>query len=1433
MSRMNRIRIVNLVYNHGSNMIGDITMDMDAKDTLIELQNGGGKSVLIQAITATLVQKKKFRDTKTRKFEELFSNGHGPTFIMVEWELDDHAGYMINGMMIKKNMDSNNTNPLLMTGFIGEYKYPCDYDIASLPIIETVNGRNTMKGYDSCKRVFESFKKRYPGLFTHYDMNSEQGKQYFKRLATFGVNHLEWENIVHRINEDESGVAELFSDCPTVRKMVEKWFLNLIEEKLNTNMDKMDNFRVLIETYILECIKNKESLKRKEQFDLFETKSETIRKAAVERDSVDENLKEKQYEIAAYMESLSGMQSSIQNSISEKNDQHTECEEEIRANTYGKYSAEYYEHLNLKNEAEEDMQELEEKLAGAERQKEKWTHEKHLLEASEQQSRFDERNAEYEHAYQKLLVSEKKEEELQPEREKLGYLIKQAYASEEKSCMEEIQKTDDELREKETAKDIDKKHAEETQNAIRYNAAEIGSLNTKMDAFESDKKAFESRWNVALNGADSIKKESANNSKRIDEQEKARTNTEENLAETKKRLDDLRGFVNTLDKEEVIVSHNLETAKSTQKKYDRELEYRKDVLKYLDLPESALFNTAKIMAVSDSKIDSISDQIVKQTSDLESLMKEQKKLETGAIDIDDDLKDVMNSLGIDILYGVDWLRNNGNSEEENRSLIKQNPYIPYALIMSKKEFDALQSVRSVYTSSPVPVVIRENLNAAASVDGIDFFMMFNENLLDPEKLDEMKAEIDRKIKKTRELKAIKENERNGYAERKANVHAQEVTETMYHGIIDSIERAENELKDIEKKRIATREEKAEKEKKIKELENELKIAGKNIDTLYEKKKELENLASNHEKYLINRERLADEEKKEKELKKIIDDLEKRIQLTDIAIRDLEGTRKDLEHKLQDIQSQASEYQIYMNEAEMEDGMTLEGMLARYKAINNTSKDMAELKENLKKADGMRNQEEKKLKSLMKRYNLHDGEWLSVRYSDDQMERAELLIKEFEREWNDTKNDISECKSRISWIEANIVNVEKEMKKIGYDEPMVEEELVIIDFDGRNKEIENELKDIERQIREFEHRQNFIENSLMALSEYGSFETNADVCVKIDNFKNEEFKKYTERLKAEYQKLFNLLNEKTSDFKDLMEAMMKVPEFADNLFKKPLERMKENPDNAVKSLEATLERHSQILRAVETDIQSIEKERDNILETMMTYLYDVHKEMSLIDKCSTIPVHDKNVKMLQIKLDSWEEFENIYRQRLKDRIMSLANECMDNEMDETEIHTMLGKIVTLKQLFDETIGIDNIDIKVYKIEEKTELLLSWNEAFKISGGEMVLTSFVVLSCLLYYMRRDNSNFSRSRADSKVVIMDNPYAKCSAKHLLDPLMEMAKKTNTQIISFTGHGSEDILHNFDNMCMLRPEKNPINDKIYITCENVNMNKLNFMQMTVHPAS
>ena len=130
---------------------------------------------------------------------------------------------------------------------------------------------------------------------------------------------------------------------------------------------------------------------------------------------------------------------------------------------------------------------------------------------------------------------------------------------------------------------------------------------------------------------------------------------------------------------------------------------------------------------------------------------------------------------------------------------------------------------------------------------------------------------------------------------------------------------------------------------------------------------------------------------------------------------------------------------------------------------------------------------------------------------------------------------------------------------------------------------------------------------------------------------------------------------------------------------------------------------------------------------------------------------------------------------------------------------LGTQLTTKNLYDAVIGIGNVQIRLYKIEEQREYPITWAEVAQNSGGEGFLSAFVVLSSLLYYMRRDESDLFAERNEGKVLIMDNPFAQTNAAHLLKPLMDMAKKTNTQLICLTGLGGESIYSRFDNIYVL----------------------------------
>ena len=116
-----------------------------------------------------------------------------------------------------------------------------------------------------------------------------------------------------------------------------------------------------------------------------------------------------------------------------------------------------------------------------------------------------------------------------------------------------------------------------------------------------------------------------------------------------------------------------------------------------------------------------------------------------------------------------------------------------------------------------------------------------------------------------------------------------------------------------------------------------------------------------------------------------------------------------------------------------------------------------------------------------------------------------------------------------------------------------------------------------------------------------------------------------------------------------------------------------------------------------------------------------------------------------------------------------------------------------------VGIGNVQVRLYKIEEQREYPITWAEVAKNSGGEGFLSAFVILSSLLYYMRKDESDLFADRNEGKVLVMDNPFAQTNAAHLLKPLMDMADKTNTQLICLSGLGGESIYSRFQNIYVL----------------------------------
>ena len=277
-------------------------------------------------------------------------------------------------------------------------------------------------------------------------------------------------------------------------------------------------------------------------------------------------------------------------------------------------------------------------------------------------------------------------------------------------------------------------------------------------------------------------------------------------------------------------------------------------------------------------------------------------------------------------------------------------------------------------------------------------------------------------------------------------------------------------------------------------------------------------------------------------------------------------------------------------------------------------------------------------------------------------------------------------------------------------------------------------------------------------------------------------------------------------KDRVEAdinfLLRKEIYQEDYYRKPLEAIlsvTERAELVLAQINTTLQSYDSQMAKLAVDIAMVEKEKEKIKGLLEDYVKDVHNNMAKIDNNSTITIRERPIKMLRLHLPEWDVNEGLYSQRLDDFMSELTHNGIEiYERNENAIDYFSSRITT-KNLYDTVVGIGNIQIKLYKIEEQREYPITWAEVSRNSGGEGFLSAFVILSSLLHYMRRDDTDIFADRNEGKVLVMDNPFAQTNAAHLLKPLMDMAKKTNTQLICLSGLGGDSIYGRFDNIYVL----------------------------------
>ena len=1448
MSKINAVRFINLNYNNNAMKINDECMQFSGKSTLLSLRNGGGKTVLVQMMTAPFVHRGK-QKTKDRPFESYFTTAK-PSFILVEWLLDGGAGYVLTGLMVRKNQEisEEKTDALEMMAIISEYKEPCMQDIHHLPVVEQNEKTMKLKSYNSCRKLFEDYKKDKKISFFCYDMSSPaQSRQYFYKLMEYQINYKEWETIIRKVNVKESGLSELFSDCRTEKELVEKWFLEAVESKLNKEENKVKNFQEILEKYAGKYKNIKEQLKRRDAIQKFKEAAEEIQINA-EDFLVKEGEKiEQEKVIAAFIARLNVLYEEAEIERERQEEGRKKLQEELEFLKYEQLSCEFHEKNREKRNHASNREMIDLEKESLLRKQEKIQKKVHVFLCAKQQEMVNEDKQEWEIRKEKAAISRTKEENLEPERNRIGGQLSGYYEyrlSDNKEKQEAIKKQKLQIRKDiSQQKDILNEYREKTKKITESK----GSFRSLVRGYDNIEIKYNSNYkeNLSRNilgvyeaGMLDIKqemydKEQKKSIQENKEQKEKSENTTEEIHRTERAIEEKREKYFQKDSD-------IKQAEKEKKGYEQELEERKDILKYLELPEEKLFAREEILHKAKIKMQELSSRRRTLEKKEDALQKEYKLLVSGRVmELPDNLKEEFEKLDVPVVYGMEWLKKNGFTEKKNKEIVSKNPFLPYALILTRQELKKLSEGNGeTYTSFPIPIIERENLESIkldrtqsfVKMQDIHFYILFNENLLDEEKMEIMIEQKQKDIADIRETMQICKNEYEDYFHRFDVIKRQAVTKENWDKIQKKLQKLEKEKEDIFQNIQQARDTKQILKKNFEILQKTLRELEKKIESQAARQRAFKELRTAYAEYEENNKKLQEYEREEERLENRQHLTEEKISQLEENYRELSGQENNLFREEESIQNSCQKFAAYKEinrnvkagkllgvdstlRTDNNSGVKIipseEEVLkleARYEAVTaDISQELKELELEEEKALTRYHKSFGELRELCQKYNLKNSEWQNIIYDKREQLYQEAELEDYDKKIERKANLLNEEDKKIGILNSQLEGILKQIvSECGKGNPLEEEKISQKDLESAKNQTKYQLSELERKIAFSEKAIQKYRENLTALSEYNNFSADEEIHFEQDfkKMSEKELRDFKGMLIRDYNDIIRCVQKCRETLAQTLNKIARQEAFQDASYKTPLENMLKVCDNAAKvlrQLNITLESYDSLMKQLEVDISLVETEKKNVTELLEDYVQNIHKNLEKIGRNSTIKIREKSIKMLKVILPVWEDNEKLYSLRLSDLVDEITEEGIRLFENNENAQEYIGRKVTSKNLYDTVVGTGNVQIQLYKIEEQREQQISWNQVAKNSGGEGFLSAFVILSSLLDYMRKDDSDIFMDKNEGKVLLMDNPFAQTNAEHLLKPLMNLAEKTNTQLICLTGLGGESIYNRFDNIYVL----------------------------------
>ena len=1442
MPAISKIRFTNAIYDNGDKRYNDEIFEFDGHNGAILLENGGGKTTFIQiALQAILPH----TDLGDRKIRDTLSLEGTSCHIAIEWIINEKPRkYALTAVTLYLN-----NGKLDSYKYVYEYGYNDKNSIENIPFVkDTVNGNKRPASREEMGEYYQSMSREhmnakiFPTIKAYHKYIEENYKIIPKEWRRIGI-----------INGEEGGIDKFFEGCKTTDNLVDKLLIPVVEEAMagngtedfvNTFEEQREHFKQ--HKHLKESIDESKQIQNK--IEGYVNKYNEYHKAEEEFN------KQKSYGKALY-----------QYIFNEEKDTKIKLEDNINAQDKYKYECneldrmkESYELALLENKLSSSKCKYRETLKNYEVFKEQLdTKETRIQNLKIAKYRKIIKKLEDEIIlYQSQLENLEKDEEtyiIEEELELNSSHIKSYFELEIDKLNEEIGMLKDERQkiEKELGKlKLDKKN-------IDNEYAKLFESKIRLDENKKNKKGHMDTINREILSnpeTEKIEDEYPKWSDKVSFIERYSVESQEKIKELKNEKDklklQLKGYREELDR--------FSTKKDIFQERIKNIENEEKEL-LLNIKEKVpnLSHINSIYTKQEQIINTLENKCERARKEKEDLIIKERIFHRFIDDYKDNRYFTVEPMLVKWINewkdqfsflesGAEYIeRASAIMKKDRREYYKTYPYWVATVIVTDNEETKLKTkLENNIDKITYPIIILSQSKAQTILEDkiviIDDYiclypLMWETNIV-REDFQYKKDEFNKNAKIATQNRKDKEIELNNYD----NLHTNIIEFLNKYPFIEYLRPLKKELKDIEEKIyhikdiIDTKNIRTEKidedietiNKEIKELNEEKNILNKKIEKaiIYIKEKreviEMQNKISELESQITKKKveisKLTDIIKYDE---KRLDDLKGKIGSIDRTI--IELIEDELYIKVKDSLPIKSDISIEILKRQRED---VEDRLDK------KQKNRGHIEENISKALNTKKEYETNLNNEIKvaKYPI-DEDIVFPLYGEEEIEKLideinklNPKVSKIQIEMRNAKEEHISDKSKYDSYEERFFRKYDEIMKFTESLDIIKEKI-----QEKGQELDKRYKYLKSMEKELNQEYNSIKNALDLLEmkneryEYLANKVEPSILLEeitVDIPYNRE--KYIHELIEKLESISSNLVEKKNR---VAREKASFELFCNNFIQDPrLKNMaisgisyKKDFQELIKWKRIMDKNIDQTIRILEEDMMEHDKEINQFISHLHSYLKTVAEEIRSIPKKTRIKVDDKWKSVYIIDVPTWED--EIGKQKLIDYINWLLNDIEDirfkdeegNE-NKTDVRKYIENKFQSKELLKIIMGNEKIKVKCRKVTNDgkvSSIPVTWSKSNSWSGGERWSKNMTLFLGILNYLAEKSQSISFDQKINRTVILDNPFGEASSDHVLDPVFFVAEQLGFQIIALTAHGEGKYIRDFFPVvysCRLRPSTN-----------------------------